>query len=88
MAAVRMSIPLGAASSQIYSIKMLTVWKPWFPRGGPRIQKLSQDTDAIIVYSDGGAGHLSIPHLEQISELANQGMGIAMLHYAVEVPER
>lgn len=56
-------------------------------RGWPEDPNTFSDTDAIIVYSDGGAKHLSIPHLEQISELMARGIGLAMLHYAVEVPK-
>ena len=56
-------------------------------QGWPEDPTAFADTDAIIVYSDGGTGHLSIPHLEQISGLMEQGIGLAMLHYAVEVPK-
>ena len=56
-------------------------------QGWPEDPETFADTDAIIVYSDGGAGHLSIPHFQQISELMEQGVGLAMLHYAVEVPK-
>jgi len=56
-------------------------------QGWPSDPTIFADTDAIIVYSDGGGGHLSIPHLDQISELTSQGIGLAMLHYAVEVPK-
>ena len=56
-------------------------------QGWPENPTAFADTDAIIVYSDGGTGHLSIPYLEQISGLMEQGIGLAMLHYAVEVPK-
>ena len=56
-------------------------------QGWPSDSVTFADTDAVIVYSDGGGRHLSIPHLDQISELTAQGIGIAMLHYAVEVPK-
>ena len=56
-------------------------------QGWPEDSTTFTDTDAIIIYSDGGARHLSIPHLEQISGLMAQGIGLAMLHYAVEVPK-
>ena len=46
-----------------------------------------ENADAIVVYSDGGSGHLVIPHLDQIEELTKRGIGLAMLHYAVEVPK-
>ena len=55
--------------------------------GWPTDAAAFENTAAVIVYSDGGAGHLCIPHLAQISELAEKGIGIAMLHYAVEVPK-
>ena len=41
----------------------------------------------LLFIRTGGTGHLSIPHLEQISGLMEQGIGLAMLHYAVEVPK-
>ena len=56
-------------------------------QGWPTDPETFADTNAIIVYSDGGAKHLTIPHLDQISALTAQGMGLAMLHYAVEVPK-
>ncbi len=56
-------------------------------QGWPTDLATFEDTDAIIVYSDGGTGHLTIPHLEQIAGLMEQGIGLAMLHYAVEVPK-
>ena len=42
-------------------------------QGWPEDPTAFADTDAIIVYSDGGTGHLSIPHLEQISGLMETG---------------
>lgn len=56
-------------------------------QGWPSESDVLNDTDAIIVYSDGGGGHLSIPHLDQITTLTGEGIGLAMLHYAVEVPK-
>ena len=56
-------------------------------QGWPEDATTFDDTDAIIIYSDGGARHLSIPHLEEIAGLMAQGIGLAMLHFAVEVPK-
>ncbi len=56
-------------------------------QGWPADPAVFEDTDAIIVYSDGGARHLAIPHLAQLSQLMAHGIGLAMLHYAVEVPK-
>jgi len=55
-------------------------------QGWPEDANAFQDAAAVVVYSDGGAGHLIIPHLDQAAELMKKGIGIAMLHYAVEVP--
>jgi type 1 glutamine amidotransferase len=41
---------------------------------------------AIIIYSDGGAGHPALQgdHLQVLGALMKQGVGLACLHYAVE----
>ncbi len=48
--------------------------------------KFFRDADAIVMYCDGGGGHMVIPHLEEVDELSKQGVGIVCIHYAVEVP--
>ena len=44
--------------------------------------------DAILIYSDGGAGHPAIQrdHIQVIDALAAKGVGLGFAHYAVEVP--
>lgn len=54
--------------------------------GWPSDPKVLNDATSIVVYSDGGAGHLIIPHLDEVAELMKRGVSLAMLHYAVEVP--
>jgi len=41
---------------------------------------------AVVIYSDGGAGHpaLQADHLQQLGALMKQGAGLACLHFAVE----
>ncbi len=51
--------------------------------------KAFSGASAVALYSDGGGGH---PFIQQdrkklIGELARKGVGIAALHYAVEVPK-
>ena len=46
-----------------------------------------EGADAIVVFCDGGGGQLLIPHLEEVNTLMDQGVGLALLHYAVEVPK-
>ena len=45
------------------------------------------DTDAIVMYCDGGGGHMVLPHLEVVDEMNREGVGIVCIHYAVEVPK-
>ncbi len=47
------------------------------------------DADAVLIFSDGGGGHpvLRDQRLKRFEELAERGVGIAMIHYAVEVPK-
>ena len=56
-------------------------------RGWPENPNAFENAAAIVIYSDGGGGHIIIPHLEQIADEMKQGVGLAILHYAVEVPK-
>jgi type 1 glutamine amidotransferase len=42
---------------------------------------------AVVIYSDGGGGHMAIPHKQQLMELSAKGVGVGTIHYAVEVPK-
>lgn len=53
--------------------------------GWPTDPKAFDGYDAFAIYSDGGGGHLIVPHLEQAKALAKKGVGTAFIHYAVEV---
>lgn len=55
--------------------------------GWPQDSNILNDADAICIYSDGGTGHPANPHLKQLDALAKKGVGIGMMHYAVEVPK-
>jgi hypothetical protein len=39
-----------------------------------------------VIYSDGGAKHMALPHVEALERLSSKGVGIGCIHYAVEVP--
>jgi hypothetical protein len=58
-----------------------------FKNGWPRDAKALDGADAIVLFSDGGDGNPLMPHLEQIEKLMKQGVGLACIHYAVEVPK-
>ncbi len=57
--------------------------------GWPADPTAFDNADAIFFFADGGDGHpvLQSNHLAQIDALAKRGVGIACLHYAVEVPK-
>jgi len=54
--------------------------------GWPQDPTALDNADAIVVFSDGGGGHPMLPHLEEVDKLMKRGVGLALLHYAVEVP--
>jgi type 1 glutamine amidotransferase len=57
--------------------------------GWPTDPTAFDNADAIFFFADGGGGHpvLQSNRLAQIGALAKRGVGIACLHYAVEVPK-
>lgn len=57
--------------------------------GWPADPTAFDNCDAVFFFADGGAGHpvLQSNRLAQIDALAKRGVGIACLHYAVEVPK-
>jgi type 1 glutamine amidotransferase len=57
--------------------------------GWPADPTAFDNADAIFFYADGGNGHpvLQSNRLAQVDALAKRGVGIACLHYAVEVPK-
>jgi len=55
--------------------------------GWPNDPSVLVDADAIVVYCDGGGGHLLNPHLEETDALMDKGVGLALLHYGVETPK-
>jgi len=57
--------------------------------GWPTDPTAFDNADAIFFFADGGGGHpvLQSSRLAQIDALAKRGVGVACLHYAVEVPK-
>jgi type 1 glutamine amidotransferase len=55
--------------------------------GWPEDPKLLADADCVVMYGDGGNGHMVMDHLAELDALAKNGVGIVCLHYAVEVPK-
>jgi len=63
------------------------VYATAYLNGWPKDPTALDNTDAVAVFCDGGEGHVVMNHLEEMDTLAKKGVGIAMLHYAVEVPK-
>lgn len=58
-----------------------------YTTGWPQDPAAFENAAAVIVYGDGGDGHLLNHHLDQVEALMKKGVGLACIHYAVEVPK-
>jgi type 1 glutamine amidotransferase len=60
-----------------------------YTNGWPADPTAFDNADALFFFADGGDGHPVIQsnRLAQIDALAKRGVGVACLHYAVEVPK-
>jgi type 1 glutamine amidotransferase len=58
-----------------------------YRNGWPKEPDALQGAAAIVIYSDGGGGHPIMAHLEEVGKLMKKGVGLACIHYAVEVPK-
>ncbi len=45
------------------------------------------DSDAIVIYADGGGGHPFNAKLDRLKGLMRRGVGVVCIHYGVEVPK-
>ncbi|MEK7995313.1 MAG: DUF1080 domain-containing protein, partial [Planctomycetota bacterium] len=63
------------------------VYATAYLNGWPKDPTALDNADAIAIFCDGGEGHVAMRHLDELDKLAKKGVGIAMLHYAVEVPK-
>ena len=57
-----------------------------YQNGWPSDPTAFDNADAICFYCDGGPGHPANDHLEELQALMDRGVGMACLHYGVEVP--
>jgi type 1 glutamine amidotransferase len=55
--------------------------------GYPKNPSILEDADSIVVYCDGGGRHLLNSHLKEFDILMKKGIGLACIHYGVEVPK-
>lgn len=52
----------------------------------PKDPAVLEGAAAVVIYCDGGGGHLVIPKQDECDKLMKQGVGLACFHYGVEVP--
>ena len=55
--------------------------------GYPKNPSVFDDAAAVVVYCDGGGRHLLNAHLKEFDKVMKRGVGLACLHYGVEVPK-
>ena len=55
--------------------------------GWPRDNSAFDGAAAVIVFSDGGGGSILARNFKAVEELVEKGIGIGVIHYAVEVPK-
>jgi type 1 glutamine amidotransferase len=60
-----------------------------YSNGWPADANAFDGADAIVLSMDGGSGHAAIQdnHLAQLGELMDKGVGLACIHWAVEIPK-
>lgn len=56
-------------------------------KGWPTDAKVFDGADCVVIFCNGGGGHLVMKDLDQFEKLINDGVGIVCMHYAVEVPK-
>ena len=57
--------------------------------GWPKEANVFDEADAIVLNCDGGDGHPAIQgdHLKMLAAAMKRGVGLGLIHYAVEVPK-
>jgi hypothetical protein len=71
---------LAARVNEIPGFESVVVKEGW-----PKDESVLEGAAAIVIYSDGGPGHMAIKHIPSLDKLSAKGTGIGCLHYAVEV---
>ncbi len=55
--------------------------------GWPKDDAIFDGADTVVMYCDGGKGHMVNRHMDEFGELIKAGVGLVCLHYAVETPK-
>ena len=58
-----------------------------YKSGWPQDPTAFDNADGIVLYMDGGGRHPVNKHLDEVDALMKKGVGLACIHYGVEVPK-
>jgi type 1 glutamine amidotransferase len=63
------------------------VYATVYQNGWPKDPTALDNADSVVIFCDGGGRHVAMPYLKEMDSLAKKGVGIACLHYGVEIPK-
>lgn len=55
--------------------------------GWPEDKSVFDGASAVVIYADGGGGHPAMKQLSDLRKMAEAGVGVGCIHYAVEIPK-
>jgi len=58
-----------------------------YTNGWPKDPTAFDNADAVSFNCDGSNGNMILPHIKEIDALAKKGVGVAFLHYALDIPK-
>ena len=58
-----------------------------YTNGWPKDDSVLDHADSIVIYCDGGGRHPFNDHLDRLQQIQKRGVGMACIHYGVEVPK-
>ena len=58
-----------------------------YKNGWPKDPTAFDNADAISIFCDGGGRHIAMNALDEMDAMAKKGLGVACLHYGVEIPK-
>jgi len=65
----------------------LPVYATVYRNGWPKDPTALDNADALVLFGDGGGGNMVLPHLDELDKVMGRGVGLAVLHYALDVPK-
>jgi hypothetical protein len=73
--------------ARLLNENMRAVFAVVYRNGWPQDPTAFDNADAMVFFADGAGGNMINTHLEEIDAAVKRGAGLAILHYAVDVPK-